>query len=332
MSADTRAAARGVGLLPAPAAVAVAMLGGACAAAQGVVNGGLAEHLGTPVLAALVSNGVATALLGLAALALRPVRDGLRRLWRDRPRWWQYLGGMCGALFVACSALAVPVLGVALVTVVQVCGTGLGGVATDRAGLGPTGRLPVTPVRVAAAGLAIVAVAVAQLGRPVGELTLGLVGLVLLAGLGLAVQQALNGRVNQVARNVGSASLVNAVVGTGALLLATGGFAAAGGLRPHPAGAAGWWLYLGGLAAVVVTGAGLTAVRVLGVLRTGLALVAGQLVGGLALDTLVPGQARPSPAVLVGAVLTVAAVLLSGWSAGGTRCGRRARQGSDSRT
>ncbi|GAA3511449.1 DMT family transporter [Actinocatenispora rupis] len=303
-------------LLPVAVAVPVALVGGACSAVQGVVNGGLAERVGTPVVAALVSNGLATVLLLAAALAFRPVRVGLGRLRGSGLRWWQYLGGVCGALFVAGSALTVPVLGVALVTVVQVCGTSVGGVVTDRLGLGPTGRLPISPVRLGSAVLAVVAVGIAQLGRPVGDVAVGLLGFVLLLGLGLSVQSALNGRVTQTARNVGSASLVNALVGTSALSLAAGAFAAAGHLHPHAAGGP-WWLYLGGVLSLVVTGANLAAVRTLGVLRTGLAVIAGQLVGGLLLDTFVPGQHRPTPAVVVGAALTVAAVLLSGLATGG---------------
>lgn len=306
------------GLLPAPAAVAIALVGGACSAAQGMVNGALAQRIGTPVLAALISNGLATLLLLVAACALPAVRAGLRRLRHDRLRPWQYLGGAFGALFVAGSALTVPILGVAMVTVVQVCGTSIGGIVTDRIGLGPTGRLPVSPVRLGSAALAVVAVAVAQLGRPVGQVAVGLVGFVLLLGLGLAVQSALNGRVNLVARDVGSASLVNALVGTTVLSLATGVFGAFGALPAHPPGGT-WWLYLGGVLALVVTGANLLAIRTLGVLRTGLAVVAGQLVGGLLLDRFVPGGAHPTPTVLVGAALTVAAVLLSGVASGRTR-------------
>ncbi len=319
--------------LPAAVAVLAALLSGAFAAAQGAVNGGLAERVGTPVLAALISNGLATVLLALAACALPQVRAGLRRLPGSGLRWWHYLGGTCGALFVAGSALTVPVLGVALVTVVQVCGTSIGGVLTDRAGLGPTGRLPVTPVRVLSALLAVAAVGVAQLGRPVGHWAVGLVGLVLLLGLGLSVQSALNGRVNLVARNVGSASLVNALVGTTVLSVAGAGFAVTGHL-PVADLPADWWLYLGGVFSPVVTGGTLVGVRSLGVLRTGLAFIAGQLTGGLLLDTFVPGLVRPSGWLLVGAALIVLAILLSGAStadSGWTRWPGPRRRRADSK-
>jgi transporter family-2 protein len=304
--------------VPAALAVGLAVLGGVCSAGQSTVNGGLAERVGSPVVAGLVSNGIGTFLLVVAALTLPPVRAGLRRLrdqvrsgGADRLRWWQYLGGIFGALFVAVVALTVPVLGVALVTVTQVCGTTLGGVVTDKFGLGPAGRLPVTVVRLGSAMLAVVAVAVAQLGRPLGQVSAGLLALVLLVGAGLSVQSALNGRVNGVARNVGSASLVNAAVGTSALVLAGIGFGAAGRI-PAPAWPGDWWLYLGGAFSIVIVGTSLVAVRTLGVLRSGLGFSAGQMVGALVLDALVPGMARPTGWLVAGAALTLLAVLLSG--------------------
>jgi transporter family-2 protein len=297
--------------VPAAVAVGLALLGGFASAGQSTVNGGLSERVGSPVVAGLVSNGIGTALLLVGALTLPPVRAGLRRLRADRLPWWQYLGGIFGALFVAVVALTVPVLGVALVTVTQVCGTTLGGVVTDKIGLGPAGRLPVSVVRLGSAALAVVAVAIAQLGRPLGQVSFGLLALVLLVGAGLSVQSALNGRVNGVARNVGSASLVNALVGTSALVLAGVGFGAAGRL-PAPVWPGDWWLYLGGVLSILIVGSSLVAVRTLGVLRSGLGFSAGQMVGALVLDALVPGMARPTGWLVTGAVLTLGAVLLSG--------------------
>jgi drug/metabolite transporter (DMT)-like permease len=71
--------------VPAALAVGLAVLGGVCSAGQSTVNGGLAERVGSPVVAGLVSNGIGTFLLVVAALTLPPVRAGLRRL-RDQAR------------------------------------------------------------------------------------------------------------------------------------------------------------------------------------------------------------------------------------------------------
>jgi transporter family-2 protein len=310
-STDERAvAARSGSSLPVPLAIAASLLGGACSAAQALVNGRLGDTVGSPVTAALVSNGLATVVL-LATLTLPAVRTGLRRLAAARLPWWQYLGGALGAMTVAGTALAAPVLGVALFTVVQVSGASISGVVTDRIGLGPMGRLPMTTVRIVSALLAIVAVTVAQFGRPIGHLAAGTLLFVLVLGLCRPLQVALNGRVTAAGSNVGSASLVNAIVGTGALVIALAGFKLTGHLR-FGGWPSGWWLYLGGFLALIVTGANMLSVQSLGVLRTGLTALGGQITGGLVIDAVIPAGHRPTVWLYLGASLTIVAALTAG--------------------
>ena len=291
-------------------AVAVAVTGGAASAAQALVNGRLASGLGTPVTAALVSNGLATTLLLMIAVASPTVRRSLRRVLSERLPWWCYLGGVIGAVSVAGTAFAAPILGVALFTVVSVCGTGVGGLAADRIGLGSSGRLPVSAGRVAGAVLAVVAVAVAQVGHAAASVALGVMAFVLVLGMGRSIQAGLNARLAAVARNVGAASLVNAMVGTTALGLAAGVLATTGAL-PFAGWPGTWWAYLGGVLALVVTGANMIAARSIGVLRTVLAALSGQLVCGIVLDTLVPSEPMPTRWLLLGSALMVAAVTVS---------------------
>jgi transporter family-2 protein len=288
----------------------VSLLGGACSAAQALVNGRLGDTVGSPVTAALVSNGLAMVVLA-ATLMFAAVRTGLRRVAAARLPWWQYLGGALGALTVAGTALAAPVLGVALFTVVQVSGASLSGVVTDRVGLGPMGKLPVTAIRMVSAVVAVVAVTVAQFGRPIGHLAVGTLLFVLALGLCRPLQVALNGRVTAAASNVGSASLVNAVIGTGALVVALAGFQLTGNLR-FGGWPSGWWLYLGGFLALIVTGANMVSVQSLGVLRTGLTALGGQITGGLVIDAVIPDGHRPTLWLYLGASLTIAAALAAG--------------------
>ena len=123
------------------------------------------------------------------------MRTGLAELRRARLPWWSYLGGLGGAAIVVIGTYVVPVLGVAVFTIAQVAGSSVGGLGVDRAGLAPAGRLPLTLPRVAGALLGMAAVALAQLGQPVGELAVGLVLLAVAGGLAVAAQTALNGRV-----------------------------------------------------------------------------------------------------------------------------------------
>ena len=128
--------------MPAWAALALVALGGLAAAAQGAVNAELGERVGNPALGAVVNNlgGVLLVLVGL--LVLPSARTGLAALWRARPPWWSYLGGLGGAAIVMVGTYVVPVLGVAVFTIAQVTGSSLGGLVVDRVGLAPAGRLP----------------------------------------------------------------------------------------------------------------------------------------------------------------------------------------------
>ncbi|GHJ15822.1 DMT family transporter [Micromonospora sp. AKA38] len=294
--------------LPLPAALAVVVLAGVASAAQGVVNAELGARTDAPVLGA-VANNVVGCLVVLVGLAVVPsMRTGLAALRRAGLPWWSYLGGVGGAVVVLTAPVVVPVLGVAVFTIAQVAGGSLGGLAVDRAGLAAAGRLRLTAPRVAGALLGIGAVALAQLGRPVGDLAIGLVLLSVVGGLAVAFQSALNGRV---AAGVGPAAglAVNFVVSTsviGAVALLAGAFAG------PPRWPTEWWLYTGGLFGVGIVLALLVGVRAAGVLRTGLALVAGQLGGALLLDLALPDGPGVRLPVLAGAVLTLLALLVAG--------------------
>ncbi|MFI2711692.1 DMT family transporter [Micromonospora sp. NPDC018662] len=294
--------------LPLPAALTVVVLAGVASAAQGVVNAELGERTGDPVLGAVVNNlgGCLVVLVGLAVVP--SMRAGLAALRRAGLPWWSYLGGVGGAVIVLTAPVVVPVLGVAVFTIAQVAGGSLGGLAVDRAGLAAAGRLPLTGPRVAGALLGIGAVALAQLGRPVGDLAVGLVLLSVVGGLAVALQSAFNGRV---AAGIGPAAglAVNFVVSTsviGTVAVLVGSFA------DQPRWPTQWWLYVGGLFGVGIVLALLVGVRAAGVLRTGLALVTGQLGGALLLDLALPDGPGVRLPVLVGAVLTLLAVLVAG--------------------
>ncbi|BCL16976.1 DMT family transporter [Micromonospora sagamiensis] len=295
--------------LPPTVALALVALGGVASAAQGVINAEFGERAGDPVLGAVVNNLGGSVLVLLALLTWPSIRTGLRGLRAARLPWWSYLGGLGGATIVVVATYVVPVLGVAAFTIAQVAGGSLGGLAADRAGLAPVGRLPLTGPRVAGALLGLAAVTLAQLGRPVGELAVGPVLLAVAGGLGVALQSALNGRV-AAAVGTGASTAVNFAVSTAGVFTAA---AVAGSLlRPPASWPADWYLWTGGLLGVTIVVALLVGVRSVGVLRTGLVLVGGQLGGSLLLDALLPGGAGLRLPVLAGAVLTLLAAVVAG--------------------
>ncbi len=286
-------------------ALAAAVVSGALVAFQQRVNGDLAHSLDDPVLAAVVSFVTGLALVAAVVAARPQARERLAGL-ASLPRW-QRLGGLGGATLVAVGAAAAPRIGVAPLTVGLVAGSTVGGLVVDRTGLGPGGARPLTPHRLAGAALCLAAIAVSA-AEGLHAASPLLLGLVLLAGCLVSVQQALNGRARQ-ASDATVATLQNFVVGTLALLTVLLLHATLTGI--HAASWPGpdrWWLYLGGPIGATFVAVAAVVVRRLGVLRLGLAITAGQVMGALLLDL---GRGVAATTV-IGAGLTLVAVALSG--------------------
>lgn len=141
--------------------------------------------------------------------------------------------------------------------------------------------------------------------------TLALALLPLLAGVAVAWQQAVNGWVRVVTESTLTATLINFTAGTAVLLVA---FLVSLALRGLPPGELpnDLWLYLGGPIGVTFIAVAAAVVRLTGVLLLGLATVAGQVVGAVLLDVLMPSAAsHPDPTTLLGAVLTLVAVAVA---------------------
>src|SRR6185437_6584518 len=281
------------------AATAAAVGIGFAVGVQAWINGELGQRLYDAVVAAAFSNVGGLSLL-VASAAVRPgVRRGLRRVLtavRDRTlSRHQLLGGICGAFLLVCQGLTVATIGVAVFTVAVVAGQTVNSLLVDRAGVGPGGPRPVTARRAAGAGLALAAVLLAVSHRLGAPLALWFVLLPVLAGAGIAWQQAVNGLVGAIARRDGPAragmlpaALVNFGVGTIALAAAAVVEVEIRGGLPNPMPNEPW-LYVGGP---------------LGVLAVG-----GQLVGALLLDLLAPaGPSHLAITTLIGTALTLVSV------------------------
>jgi bacterial/archaeal transporter family-2 protein len=293
------------------AGAALASVGGVTLAVQGRINGQLGHVMHDGVFAALISFGTGTILLVLAVAATPSARAGLVRLRTSvrggRLRYWQCLGGACGAFLVTCQGLTVATLGVAVFTIAVVAGQVVASLAVDRAGLGPGEPEAITLPRAIGAGLAVVAVVIAvsdHAAVDAGGLWWALLPAV--AGLGLAWQSAVNGLVRVESDHVVVPTLVNFSVGTVALILAALVDLLARGLPTAPP--AEWWYYVGGPLGIVTIVTAVTAVRFTGVLLLGLASVAGQLTGAVLLDVVVPTAGGLSLASVLGTVVTMVAV------------------------
>ena len=284
----------------------------ALGAVQARFNGELGVRLQDGIEAALVSFVTGIVVLAVLVPALPAGRRGLAglrtALRNGSLRWWECLGGVCGAAFVASQTVTVDALGVAVFTVAAGAGLSGSSLLVDRLGLGPGARQPLSWPRILGAVLAVAAVLVALRHRLGTTNTLVLAALPALAGIAIAWQQAVNGRVRAAAGSALPATLVNFAAGLGALAVV---YAVDVAVRGWPGGS--WphqpWLYLSGVFGIVIIAVSAAVVRRTGVLLLGLSSIAGQLVGALAIDTVAPGaQGRPGAATVAGVALALLAV------------------------
>jgi transporter family-2 protein len=312
--------------LPLLAGLLLAVGAGLAIPVQGRINGALGARLNDSIAAGLVSFSTGLALMVLISLVLPRGRAGLARIVpavrsRAFPPMYVLAGGI-GALFVFAQSFTVGLLGVALFTVATVTGQTMSGLLVDRLGLGPAGKKPVTGIRIIGCVLTIAAVAWAVSPRFAagagsgtasdGGPTALLLPLLLpvAAGFLMSFQQAMNGTATVHYGTPIAATLVNFVAGTVVLSTAWGiKVALAGPGSPLPGE---WWYYAGGPMGCVFIGLGALLVRSLGVLVTGLGMIAGQLLGSLGLHLLVPAPGTiVAPATVLGTVLTLAAIILA---------------------
>lgn len=303
-------------------ALLAAFVCGALIAVQSRMNGTLAESVGS-FPAAWYSFG--SGLLVLTLLFVTPrqrsrVGRVLTAVRTGRLAWWQVLGGVAGGLLVGTQTYAVPVLGVAAFLVATIGGQTVSALLVDRLGLGPAQAQALSLARVLAAALAVVGVAVASASTDDSVTAAALLPVVLafLVGMGVAVQQAVNGQVSTVTRDSWATAWVNFAAGSTTLLL----------IGAVPVWRSGWptdwavpaWAWWGGLCGVGFIALAAWAVQHTGVLLFGLVTITSQMALALVLDLAHPATRDQVDAqMLAGVVITVVAAAGAGLSA------RRAR-------
>ena len=296
-----------------------AALVGVLTAVQARINGQLGARLDDGLLAAVISFGSGLILLIVLSAALPEGRRGTAALlagMRGRTiPWWMLAGGAAGALTVATQGLAVAVIGVSLFTVGVVAGQAVCGLVLDRVGYGPAGVVAVTVPRLVGGALALLAVGISLVGDGVRGIPIWMLALPFIAGMGIAWQQATNGRLRQRVGTPLTATVVNFVGGTIILVVAWAvRLPAAGMPAEFPAGA---WLYAGGVIGAVYIILSAALVAHTGVLLLGLGVVVGQLLASIAIDAIWPVASGPgflqATAMVVVALSAVAVAAAPGW-------------------
>ena len=294
-----------------PISIILAFIAGVAATLQAGISGQLANELNDGIMAALISNIGGTIFTGL--FLLNPeVRKKGKKLFKDvisgKFAKWQLLGGVAGAIYITTASSTVSIIGTGLFTVVLVASQNMSGIVVDRFGLSSGSRKKITPKRALAAVIGIAAVLLSVTDFQGKILWIPIVAVVI-AGLAVTVQFALNGRVTKAANSQVSAftNFPMSMITVCITLIVMNLFGKDWNTWPNQ-----WWLYTAGFLGAVVVYLAAATIRTLGVLLFGLASVAGQLITSIALDVILPNaNINVGWALISGAGLMLLAVYLA---------------------
>jgi transporter family-2 protein len=296
----------------------LAALSGAMIALQARANGELSHRLNNGLQAALVSFSSGLLIIFVITLFNSQIKDGIKNLRtavanKEIARWKLFAGALGGS-FVAIQTQIVPLIGVAIYSVASIAGQTAMSLIVDRIGLTGGGKKLISPRRVLAAVLTVLAVLVSVWDRiNADNLSMFAVTAGGIAGAIVGVQRALNGQINEHSHQSFTTSLLNFATGTTFLLvlICAGLILGRNELSPLPSGP--WWIYTGGVIGVIYIAFTSTIVQHLGVLTFTLFSVGGQLVGSLIIDLVSPTKGVSVSAYLVtGIVMTYAGVIAGG--------------------
>jgi transporter family-2 protein len=285
---------------------------------QARANGELSYRLDNAPQAALVSFSSGLFFITIYAIFSPKIKDGIKRLRSavisgEIPKI-RLLAGSLGGAFVALQTSVVPLIGVALYSVASIAGQSAVSLLVDRIGLTGGGVKLISPRRISAAFITVLAVLVSVIDKlEADNFQLFALLLALIAGALVGVQRALNGQINEYSQNSYTTSLLNFITGTSFLTLFIIILIALGRVELEPLPIGPWWIYTGGVIGVIYIAATSLIVQHLGVLTFTLFSVGGQLIASLLLDIYSPTQGVSVSWYLVsGIAMTYIGVLVGG--------------------
>jgi transporter family-2 protein len=285
---------------------------------QARANGELSYRLDNAPQAALVSFSSGLFFITIYAIFSPKIKEGIKRLRSavssgEIPKI-RLLAGALGGAFVALQTSVVPLIGVALYSVASIAGQSAVSLLVDRIGLTGGGVKLISPRRISAAFITVLAVLVSVIDKlEAGNFQLFALLLALIAGALVGVQRALNGQINEHSQNSYTTSLLNFITGTSFLSLFILILIVLGRVELQPLPVGPWWIYTGGVIGVIYIAATSLIVQHLGVLTFTLFSVGGQLIASLLLDIYSPTQGVSVSWYLVsGIAMTYIGVLVGG--------------------
>lgn len=269
----------------------LAIFVGGLTALQSRVNGRLSIHLENGILAGFISNlsgwVILTIMVALSSSNRASFKASVESIRRGDIKVWEVLGGFGGSFFLAAQGSGVPVIGIALFTISLVAGQTSTSLLVDKLGISPSGKKPITRLRVITAGFTLLGVTVAVIPK-LSEGSFDIFYILVALGVGVIVsfQQAINGRFNVLTQKPIVTAWFNFATGTSLLVVFVAIKSLFGGeIGTFPNNPL---LYTGGLLGLTFIAISAYTISELGVLNFIMLSVAGQLFTALLVDALAP--------------------------------------------
>jgi len=269
----------------------LAIFVGGLTALQSRVNGRLSIHLQNGILAGFISNLsgwiILTTLVALSSSNRESFKKTVKAIRRSDIKIWEILGGFGGSFFLAVQGSGVPVIGIALFTISLVAGQTSSSLLVDKLGISPSGKKPITRIRVITACFTLLGVTVAVIPKiSQGSFDIFYIILALVVGVIVSFQQAINGRFNALTQKPIVTAWFNFATGTSLLIVFVGIksiFGGEVGVFPNNP-----LLYTGGALGLTFIAISAYTISELGVLNFIMFSVAGQLFTALLIDSIAP--------------------------------------------
>ncbi|MBA7847115.1 DMT family transporter [Klebsiella sp. RHBSTW-00484] len=297
-----------------PLLMLATILAGTLSPMQSAVNGELGHWLNDGNACAVISFASGLVVMFFIIMAKKETRQQFASIpsliKQKKIPLWNWFAGLCGAMVVFSEGASASALGVATFQTALISALILSGLLCDRFGIGVSEKKYFTSYRVIGAIFAVVATifVVSPQWRSTSFILLAI--LPFMAGLLAGWQPAGNANVAQATGSMLVSITWNFIVGftvLGTALLIRIALGHVSFQLPDT-----WWMYLGGPLGLMSIGLMAILVRGLGLLMLGVASTAGQLLGSILIDVLVPALGNTVYFVtLVGTVFALVGAIVT---------------------
>ncbi|MFP9228262.1 DMT family transporter [Pectobacterium cacticida] len=273
-----------------PLLMLATILAGILSPMQSAVNGELGHWLNDGNACAVISFASGLVVMFFIIMLKKETRQQFAsiplQIKQRKIPLWNWFAGLCGAMVVFSEGASVGALGVATFQTALISALILSGLLCDRFGIGVNEKKYFTSYRIIGAVFAVVATVFVVSPQWQSTSFLLLAILPFIAGLLAGWQPAGNAKVAEATGSMLVSITWNFIVGFTVLGIALLVRIALGHVSFQLPDT--WWMYLGGPLGLMSIGLMAILVRGLGLLMLGVASTAGQLLGSVLIDVLIP--------------------------------------------